>query len=102
MINDLFHWLLATFVLTPFEAEIDRKLQAANASRAIFDQVQTCMADAPPRLLEKANGDWFWTTTTVISVASGLTQPEQVLGEQVPACRPAIDAVRPLRQERTS
>jgi hypothetical protein len=102
MIADLFHWLLATFVVTPLQAEIDRKLLAANASRAVVEQVQTCMADATPRLTEKAGGDWFWGVSTVVSVATGFSRPEQVLSDQVPSCRPAIESVRPLLQERPS
>jgi hypothetical protein len=102
MINDLFHWLLATFVLSPLQAEIDAKLEAANAPRAIVEQVQTCMADATPHLVEKANGDWIWTASTVISVATGLRQPIRILSDEAPACRPAIEAIRPQLRERTS
>jgi hypothetical protein len=102
MISDLLHWLLATFVVTPLQAEIDARLQAANASQAVIQQVRTCIADAKPHLVEKATGDWFWTTTTVISVATGLTQAEQVLADNVPNCRTAVDAIRPLRQAQAS
>jgi hypothetical protein len=98
MITDLFHWLLATFVIAPFQAELDQKLQAANASRAVVAQVQTCMAEATPKLVSRASGDWFWGITTAISVTAGMTRPEQLLADEVPACRPALDAIRPLLQ----
>jgi hypothetical protein len=99
MISDLVNWLLATFVLAPVQAEIDDKLKAANASRAVVEQVQTCLAAAPPRLVEKANGDWIWTATTVISVATGLSSAEQVLADNVPACGPAMEAARPFLRD---
>jgi hypothetical protein len=97
MINDLIHWLLATFVIAPVQADIDTKLRAASASGAVAAQVQNCMADATPALLAKAGNDWLWTTKTVISVATGVTQPEQVLSDQVPACRPAVEAIRQIK-----
>ncbi len=99
MISDFLHWLLATFVLAPLQAEIDAKLKTANASRAAYEQVRTCMADATPRLIQKANGDWLWTAKTVTRVAAGLSQPEEVLAEEVPSCRLAIDVIRPLLRE---
>jgi hypothetical protein len=100
--NDLFHWLLATFVLTPFQAEIDRKLEAANASRATIEQVQTCMTAAAPALTERATADWVWGARTIIGVATGLNRPEQVLADEIPACRPAIESIRPLLQATSS
>ncbi len=102
MISDFLHWLLATFVLTPLQAEIDTKLKTAQASRAAVEQVRTCMADATPRLVEKASGDWLWAAKTVTRVATGLSQPEEVLAAEVPACRPAIDVIRPLLQDGAS
>ncbi len=102
MISDFIHWLLATFLIAPLQAEIDTKLKTANASRAAYEQVRTCMADATPRLIQKANGDWLWAAKTVTRVATGLSQPEEVLAEEVPACRPAIDVIRPLMREGVS
>jgi hypothetical protein len=96
MITDLFHWLLATFVLSPIQAEIDTKLQAAQAPRAVVEQARSCLATATPQLVQRAGGDWFWGATTVISVATGLADPVQVLADEVPACRPAVDAMRPF------
>lgn len=100
--NDLFHWLLATFVLTPFQTEIDRKLAATNASRAAIEQVRTCMSAAAPALTERAAGDWVWGARTVISVATGISRPDQVLADEIPVCRPAIETIRPLLQAETS
>jgi hypothetical protein len=96
MINDLFHWLLATFVLAPVQAEIDGRLQAAHASRAVAEQVRTCIAGATPDLVRKASGDWVWGATTVIGVATGLSDPLKILADEAPGCRPAIDAARPF------
>ena len=99
MLTDLFHWLLATFLFQPIQAEIDAKLAAAQAPRAVVEQVRSCVATATPQLVDKASGDWFWGATTVISVATGISDPMQVLSTEVPTCRPAIDAVRPFLQE---
>lgn len=96
MMSGIASWLLATFVVAPLEAEIDSKLQSAQASRAAVEQVRTCMADAAPRLAERAAGDLVWTVTTAIGVAAGLSEPIDVLAAEAPACRPAIATVRPL------
>ena len=94
--TDLFHWLLATFVFTPLQAEINEKLGAMQAPRGVIAQVETCFGAARPKLVERANGDWFWGITTVISVGTGMTAPEKVLADEVPACRQAIESIRPL------
>jgi hypothetical protein len=96
MINDLFHWLLATFLFSPIQAEIDGKLQAAQAPRAVVEQARSCVAAATPELVRRAGSDWFWGTTTVISVATGIADPMQVLSDEVPACRHAVEVMRPF------
>ncbi len=96
MLSDLFHWLLSVFVFQPIQAEIDKTLAAAQAPRAAIQQMQSCVANAAPALAGKAAGDWLWGTKTVISVAAGLADPLDVLAAEAPACRSAVDAVRPF------
>jgi hypothetical protein len=93
MITDMSHWLLATFVFTPMQAEIDRHVAAANAAPATVQQVQACMSAAKPALMQRASGDWVWIATTAASLAAGLSEPQQVLKEEVPACREALQGL---------
>ena len=96
MINDLFAWLLATFVIGPVQAEFASKMQAAQAPAAIVAQVQGCVVNATPILINRASSDIFWGITTTISVAAGLTDAKTVLAETSPECATAVAAVRPF------
>jgi hypothetical protein len=98
MLTDIFHWVLATFLFTPLQAELDQRMQAAQAPRAAIEHMQTCVAAATPVLIGRATSDWVWGATTVIGLATGLSDPKQLLAGQVPACRPAIQALRPVGQ----
>lgn len=92
MIQDLFTWLLATFVIGPMQAEI-RGLQAP---AAVMEQVQACVVSGTPALISKATNDLFWGITTTISVATGLTDATSVLADTSPQCATAIEAVKPF------
>ncbi|MCU0886053.1 MAG: hypothetical protein MUC44_14135 [Beijerinckiaceae bacterium] len=96
MIQDLFAWLLATFVIGPVQAEFANKMQAAQAPAAIISQVQGCIVSATPILINRATSDVFWGVTTTISVAAGLTDAKTVLAQASPECASAVTAVRPF------
>jgi hypothetical protein len=96
IVQELFHWLLMTFVLEPIQAEIDTTLRAANAAPAIIQQAQACVTEAAPALVRRAGDDWVWGARTMIGVATGLTEPTAVVAEASPGCRAAMQAVRPL------
>ncbi len=96
MLQDIFAWLLATFVIGPVQAEFAERMQAAQAPAAIVKQVQACIVSATPALIERATGDIFWGVTTTISVATGLADAKAILAETSPSCGSAIAAVRPF------
>jgi len=98
MIQDLFSWLLATFVIGPVQAELSAKMQAAQAPAAIVSQVRACVVGAAPILVQRATTDPWWGITTSISVAAGLSQPTDVLAAATPDCAAAVGAVRPFLQ----
>lgn len=96
MIQDLFSWLLATFVIGPMQAEFASKMQAAQAPAAIVQQIQDCVVASTPTLVSRATSDPWWGITTTISVVTGLTDSKSVLAETSPACAAAVGAVRPF------
>lgn len=96
MIHDLFTWLLMTFVIGPVQAEIASKIQSAEAPAAIVQQLQACVTDGTPKLVDRATNDPWWGITTTISVATGMTSAEATLAEASPECAAAISAVRPF------
>jgi hypothetical protein len=96
MIQDLFAWLLATFVIGPVQAELSSRMQAAQAPAAIVSQVQACVVGATPILIQRAANDPWWGVTTTISVAAGMSRATDVLAGATPACAAAVAAVRPF------
>ena len=96
MLQDLFAWLLATFVIGPVQAEFATKMQAVQAPAAIVQQIQGCVVSATPALINRATSDIWWGVTTTISVAAGLADATAVLAETSPACSAALAAVRPF------
>ncbi len=96
MIQDIFAWLLATFVIGPVQAEFATKMQAARAPAAIVEQVQGCVVNATPILINRATNDMLWGVTTTISVATGLTDARTVLSQTSPECASAMNVLRPF------
>lgn len=94
MIDTFFHWLLATFLFNPIQAQIEERLRIAGAPIQIVEQVQSCSTRAAPALVRKAGEDWIWTATTIIGVASGTTDPLDIVAAELPSCRAPIEAIR--------
>lgn len=96
MIQDFVLSLLAFFIITPFQVELNQKLAAAQAPAEIVQQVHACAISAAPVLLSRAYSDWWWTGTTMAYIAVGMRSPESVLVEVVPTCAPALRAAQPF------
>ena len=99
MITDLFAWLLATFVIGPIQAELADRMQMVEAPAAIVQQVQTCIVEGTPKLVERAASEPWWGITTVIGVSTGYADPQNVLAEASPECAAAVAAVKPFLTE---
>lgn len=95
MLRDLFFSLLSTFVIEPYLAEINAQLDGATAPAIVAEQLQSCAEIVGPILAERASGDLWWGTTTVVGVAIGMTDPKTVIAEADPLCATAIETVRP-------
>ena len=98
MIQDLFAWLLATFVIGPMQAE----LEGLKAPAAVMQEIQACVVSGTPALVTKATNDLFWGITTTISVAAGLTDATTVLANTSPECATAVEAVKPFMDNSAS
>lgn len=102
MLRDLLLWGFATFVVDPFQADLAQRLAAVQAPRAVVEQVAGCARTAVPALADRAVSDPWWAVTTGLGVWVGLSPPEAVLRDVVPAaCAPALDAVRPYLDGRS-
>lgn len=96
MIQDLFTWLLATFVIGPVQEEFTSKLQAVQVPAVIMQQAQDCVANGTQVLVERAANDWWWGVTTTIGVATGLTNPLSIVAKASPECAAAMTAIQPF------
>ncbi|MFN3635946.1 MAG: hypothetical protein ACK4UW_16160 [Rhizobium rhizophilum] len=88
MIAEFIASVFAFFVVDPVQAEIEARLQAARAPVEIVSQARACLSTTGPILIERATGDMWWAGTTIVSVATGLTSPAEVLDAGNPACVP--------------
>jgi hypothetical protein len=96
MLEEFFTWLLATFVITPVQAEFESRMSGVEVPAAIIQQVQGCIVNGAPALVTRATEEPFWGLTTGISVAVGLTDATSVLAGSSPECAAAMAAVTPL------
>lgn len=96
MIRDFLMSVFSFLVLEPMQLELTQALESAKAPAALIETARTCLTDAAPKIAEKAMGDWWWATTTVVEVSIGMRAPETVLTDVAPSCGPAIQAVRPF------
>lgn len=96
MLSDMIAWLLATFVIAPFQAELDSRMGAIDASAAIVQQVQACLTGGPSELIARSASEPWWAISTVFSVSVGLVDAQAVLAETSPTCAAAIAALTPL------
>ena len=72
MLQDLFAFLLATFVIGPFEADMADKLALGRAPLVVLTEMQGCVRAAAPVLGERALGDWLWVATSTIGIWIGI------------------------------
>ena len=96
MTHEFFYWLLATFVIDPFHAELTQKMRDAQAPIAVVQQVKTCVLSATPILVDRATNDAWWGLSTTISVMTGFTDAKTILAETSPSCAAAVSAARPF------
>ena len=94
--NDLIAALVSLLLTGPLQSTMEEKLAAARAPQAVVSQVSACASTAAPVVVERVLGDPWWAVTTVVRVWTGLADPEAVLLDAAPACRPAIEAARPF------
>lgn len=92
MLTSFFLPLLSSFVVGPFMTDLNGRLAAAGAPRAVIEQVQTCATSAPMALAERAAADPWWGISTVIGVATGVTDPREMLAATSPACAASVAA----------
>ncbi len=98
--QDFIATLVSLFLVEPFQNEMRERLAAARVPREVAQQVAQCGRVATPVLADRVMADPWWGATTVVRVWAGATTAEAVLAETVPACGPAVRAVRPFLEDR--
>lgn len=95
MLSDIFLALVNMFVVEPAQAELGRRLEQLRAPPAIIRDVSDCLSAARPVLIEAYIEDPVRGVLTVVRLWTGLTTYDAVLQDEVPACKPALQAARP-------
>ncbi|WP_027132880.1 hypothetical protein [Geminicoccus roseus] len=99
MIWDFVAALVRLFVIEPFQADFDQQLSRLGAPAAVVQEVASCASAAQPVLIERIGNDPWWGAATIVRLWIGTTSYEAVLGDQVPACAPALKAAQPFLQD---
>ncbi len=94
--QDFIATLVSLFLVEPFQAEMRERLAAVRVPREVAQEVVQCGRVATPVLTGRVMADPWWGATTVVRVWAAATTADAVLAETVPACGPAIRAVRPF------
>lgn len=94
MLSNLFASLFATFALAPLQAEIERHAAAAGQPIEIVRQSQACLTTEGPLLLKRASEDMGWTISTVIGLATGWSNPADLLNKNNPDCAAVIGLLK--------
>lgn len=94
MLSNLIAYLFTTFALAPLQAEIERHAAAAGQPIEIVRQSQACLTTEGPLLLKRASEDAFWTISTVVGVATGWSDPADLLNKNNPDCAPVIGLLK--------
>ncbi|WP_159718967.1 hypothetical protein [Geminicoccus flavidas] len=99
MIWDFVSALVRLFIIEPFQVEVDEHLRRLGAPTAVVQEVASCASAAQPVLVERISEDPWWGAATIVRLWLGTTSYEAVLGAQVPACVPALQAAQPYLQD---
>lgn len=94
MIANLIASLFAAFALAPLQAEIERHAAAAGQPVEIVRQSQACLSAEVPALLKRASDDTFWTISTVVGMATGWSDPADLLNKKNPDCTAVIGLLK--------
>lgn len=94
MISNIFASLFATFALSPLQAEIERHAMAAGQPVEIVRQSQACLSSEVPALVKRASDDTLWAISTAIGVATGWSNPADLLSKTNPNCTAVIGLLK--------
>lgn len=94
MLANLIASLFATFALAPLQAEIERHAAVAGQPVEIVRQSQACLTTEGPLLLKRASEDMVWTISTVVSLATGWSDPADLLNKNNPDCAAVIGLLK--------
>lgn len=94
MLSNIIAWLFATFAIAPLQAEIERYAAAANLPVEIVQQSRTCLSSQVPLLVQRASEDSYWTVSTIVGVATGWSDPADLLDKNNPACADIIGLIK--------
>ncbi len=86
MFSDIAAWFVTLFILNPIQAEVQDRIQGANASAQSIQQSQQCISAQGPKLLQRAGDDPAWAIATAAGYTFGWTSPTQLLDASDPNC----------------
>ncbi|MGV2124556.1 hypothetical protein ACQZ4R_15875 [Agrobacterium vitis] len=90
MFTEIFATLISFFLIDPIEADLRSRLAAMNSSASTIEQVQTCVRDSAPKLLQQALDDPSWAVASGLRISFGWITPVAVVSEISPECRTAL------------
>jgi hypothetical protein len=98
--QDLIAALVSLFLLSPLQAEVKERLEAAQVPPAVVSEIAACGRAAAPTIADRALSDPWWAVSSAVRVWIGTTSADRLLLEVAPGCAPAVSAARPFLEGR--
>jgi hypothetical protein len=100
--QDIIASLISFFLLSPLQAEVRQRLDAAQVPPGVVSDITACGRAAAPAIAERALSDPWWAVSQVVRVWTGTTSPDRLLVEVAPGCASAVAAARPFLGEQSA
>lgn len=95
MLTDIFFGLVRALIIDPLTAEIEETMRRAKAPVEVIRQVETCVRQAVPALVNRVSDAPSEGVGMALDVWLERKKPEQIVLEAAPSCEPVIAAARP-------
>ncbi|PZA12793.1 hypothetical protein DNX69_06675 [Rhodopseudomonas palustris] len=94
MLTLLLALLSHAFITGPLQTELDNRLGKAGVPPEVMSQLKSCVNRGVPAFVDRMSSQPGWAIGIALDIWLKRTQPELIVDQAAPNCRPAVDAAR--------